>query len=246
MSQLVFNLFLLLVSLLSLLIVALEFLNLVPAYLQSTFVFMDFVFSFIFLTEFLMRLKFSRNKLKYLRWGWIDLLSAIPLYQFKVLRVLRIIVFLRVLKSIIQLHRIRNIFHQENSLKSIVSNSFLAFILLTVLMLMISTVSILYFEHRAEPLSPTHHIKTLQNALWWSFVTITTVGYGDFYPTTIGGKITAIILMVFGIGLFSSLTVYFSSFLINRFQKEVSQKEIKRLSKEIKEIKQMLQKMNLK
>jgi len=49
------------------------------------------------------------------------------------------------------------------------------------------------------------NIHTVGNALWWSFVTVTTVGYGDFYPVTAGGRITACVIM--GIGLLTLAVV---------------------------------------
>jgi voltage-gated potassium channel len=53
--------------------------------------------------------------------------------------------------------------------------------------------------------APSSNIHTLGNALWWSFVTVTTVGYGDFYPVTTGGRITACVIM--GTGLLTLAVV---------------------------------------
>jgi voltage-gated potassium channel len=53
--------------------------------------------------------------------------------------------------------------------------------------------------------APGSNIHTLGNALWWSIVTVTTVGYGDFYPVTAGGRITACVIM--GIGLLTLAVV---------------------------------------
>lgn len=63
-----------------------------------------------------------------------------------------------------------------------------------------------------------HFIEGLSygNALWWSFVTITTVGYGDISPSTTFGRILASILMLVGIGFLSMLTGTISTFFLNK------------------------------
>jgi voltage-gated potassium channel len=64
-------------------------------------------------------------------------------------------------------------------------------------------------------------------------VTVTTVGYGDVYPVTPGGRIVAGMLMFFGIGLFSSIAAVFSSWLVQRDAQETSEDEMKLLRSEI-------------
>ena len=56
-------------------------------------------------------------------------------------------------------------------------------------------------------------VGTFFDALWWSAATITTVGYGDFYPVTTAGRIAGIIAMVVGISAFGILTARFAAFL---------------------------------
>ena len=56
------------------------------------------------------------------------------------------------------------------------------------------------------------NIKTATDALWWTFVTVTTVGYGDFYPVTVLGRCVAVLLMIVGIGTFGTFTAYIASF----------------------------------
>jgi voltage-gated potassium channel len=60
---------------------------------------------------------------------------------------------------------------------------------------------------------PTANIKNAADALWWVYVTITTVGYGDRYPTTSAGRIVGVFVMTAGVGLFGTL----SGFLANKF-----------------------------
>ena len=76
---------------------------------------------------------------------------------------------------------------------------------------------------KAESYSPNANITNASDALWWDFVTITTVGYGDRYPTTNAGRIVGIFVMIAGVGLFGTL----SGFLANTFLSPPKKKEKK-------------------
>jgi voltage-gated potassium channel len=67
--------------------------------------------------------------------------------------------------------------------------------------------------------SPDSNIKTAEDALWWSAATVTTVGYGDFYPKTTLGRIIAVMLMISGVGLFGTFTAYTASFFMEKEMK---------------------------
>jgi voltage-gated potassium channel len=68
---------------------------------------------------------------------------------------------------------------------------------------------------RVEQSAPNANIKTYHEAVWWAFVTITTVGYGDYYPVTGWGQSFAVILMFFGLGIIGVLSSYLSSTFIS-------------------------------
>lgn len=76
-------------------------------------------------------------------------------------------------------------------------------------MVVFSSIAILQFETL-----PNSNIKTAGDAIWWSYVTITTVGYGDKYPVTPEGRIIAAMLMTVGVGLFGTFTAYISSWFV--------------------------------
>lgn len=68
-----------------------------------------------------------------------------------------------------------------------------------------------FFEHKSNP-----HIQGIEDALWWGFVTSTTVGYGDIYPVTTIGRIIAMMVMLIGIGIFGFITASVASILVEK------------------------------
>jgi voltage-gated potassium channel len=79
-------------------------------------------------------------------------------------------------------------------------NAVLASAILLLLVVFSCSIAILHFEDVEEG-----NIRSPSDALWWAMTTVTTVGYGDFYPITWEGRILAVILMLTGVGVFSTL-----------------------------------------
>ena len=73
----------------------------------------------------------------------------------------------------------------------------------------------------AERGAPGANIETFGEAIWWAFVTITTVGYGDFYPVTAAGRMVAVLLMAGGVAVLSVVTATVSSWIIDRAAKRI-------------------------
>lgn len=80
------------------------------------------------------------------------------------------------------------------------------------MLVVVAGVAVLDFEQNADG----SNIRTIGDAMWWAFVTITTVGYGDFYPVTAGGRLIAVGLMIAGIALVGSVTATFASWFVER------------------------------
>lgn len=152
-----------------------------------------------FISEFFYRLWSAPKTLEYLKWGWIDLVSSIPnipILRFgRFVRVIRVVRILRVLRSSKKIFAVL----MKNRSKGALSTVILA----TVLLIIFASITILNLET-----TPDSNITTAGDALWWAFVTVTTVGYGDFYPVTLGGRIVAGLLMIGGIGLFGTFTAF--------------------------------------
>ena len=128
--------------------------------------------------------------------------------------------------------------------------------MLTILVLTVASVLVLQFESK----SPDANITTGGDALWYSIVTITTVGYGDFYPVTTAGRITAIFIMFMGVGIIGALASILASLLVGgsssaeeedlsgagcrRSRPALSvQEELKAVKEELAVVRQMLEKM---
>lgn len=95
---------------------------------------------------------------------------------------------------------------------------FLAAALISILMVVFSSVAILQFEAEV----PGANIKTAEDAIWWAYATMTTVGYGDRYPVTSGGRIVAATLMTAGVGLFGTWTGFVAAWFLSPRQGTVT------------------------
>jgi voltage-gated potassium channel len=161
----------------------------------------------VFLFDFFRSLRLAPNKWGYFLkgGGWLDLLGSIPLSAFAIFRVARLFRIVRLLRKMTggELRRI---------LTRRLAQSTLLFTLVIALFL-IFTIS--YIVLYAEQNAPGANIKTYHESVWWAFVTITTVGYGDYYPVTTIGQSMAIILMFFGLGIIGVLSSYLASTFIS-------------------------------
>lgn len=160
----------------------------------------------LFFVDFLLNLYKAPRRWAYLAtWGWLDLLSSIPTVGvlrwgraarvFRILRVLRAVKSVRILGTALVAHRAQS--------------AFLAAVLLTVLLLVFSSLAMLQLEADGPG-----NIRTAQDAMWWAVSTMTTVGYGDTYPTTPEGRLVAVFLMIAGIGVFGTFSGLVASWFL--------------------------------
>ena len=76
-------------------------------------------------------------------------------------------------------------------------NEAMVFLFATLVLLYIAALGIHHFEHEAQP----DKFESVFHSLWWAVVTLTTVGYGDAYPVTVGGRIFTFIILLCGMGI---------------------------------------------
>ncbi len=178
----------------------------------------------IFLADFAVRFRRAPSKLEFMKWGWIDLISSIPAYDFlrwgRMVRVIRIIRILRAFRSARHLVAFLYLRRTRNLALTVVLTAFV--------LVIFSSIAVLSFEDEKEST-----IRTPFDAMWWAVSTMTTVGYCDKVPVTVEGKIVAMILMVTGVALFGVLTGLFARIFVEpEFKREDS--EIAQLTAEIR------------
>lgn len=196
----------------------------------------DFYICIVFLIDFFVRLYSAPSKLAFLKWGWIDFVSSIPMLDaFRVGRTVRIVrVFraLRAFRSTKYLLTYLISYRKSTSLAAVASASFV--------LVIFSAIAMLQFET-----SPDANIKTPQDAIWWAYATITTVGYGDKFPISLEGRIVAAILMTAGVGLFGTFTAFVASLLVESGLKE-EETEIRKLTLEVQLLRTQVQSLESK
>ncbi len=164
---------------------------------------MDWFMTIIFLADFFYRLFTAESKSGYFfrQYGWADLLSSLPLPQFKLLRLFRIFRAGRLMRR----YGARNMLREF--IEGRAQSALLSLLLLIMLVIEFGGMAMVSVESRA----PAGNIKTASDAIWYTYVTITTVGYGDTYPVTNIGRLIGMGLMTAGVALFGTLTGYLAN-----------------------------------
>ena len=154
----------------------------------------------IFTLEYLLRIFVARNKLRYIFsfFGLVDLMSIFPFYlnagidlrplrTFRFMRIFQILKLVRYNKAIQRFHHAFLISKEEITL----------FFSLTGFLLFVAAVGTYYFEKDAQP----DKFASVFHSLWWAVITLTTVGYGDVYPVTVGGRMFTVFVLMIGVGI---------------------------------------------
>ena len=173
--------------------------------------YVDSIICIFFLIEFCVRFYQSDNKLKFMKWGWIDLVASIPTFNyFRYARLFRLIRLLCIVRTFRTTQQFINHVYKNRAEGAFTTVSIIAFLLIT-----FSSIAILQFET-----VPESNIKTAEDALWWAYATVTTVGYGDKYPVTTAGRIVGVILMTGGVGLFGTFSGFIASWFLGGAKSE--------------------------
>jgi voltage-gated potassium channel len=186
----------------------------------------------VFLVDFAVTFAKAPSKTRYMAtWGWLDLLSSLPAIDmarwgraarvFRIIRVLRAMRATRIVASLTMRYRARN--------------AVLASAVLLLLVLFSCSIAIMHFED-----VDGGNIRSPSDALWWAMSTVTTVGYGDFYPVTWEGRVLAVILMLTGVGVFSTLAGAMSTvFLTPAVDEEES--DIRAMRSELADLRRIIE-----
>lgn len=206
---------LLLLSVVLLLGLSLELVFQLHPEIQRLILYLDTAVCALLLVDFCVRFRNAESKWAFLKWGWIDLIASIPAIEiFRFGRILRVLRVLRLLFAYRSLRRLLHAFWDSRT-----SAGLTGVLVITFLVIAFGSTGILI----AEMNHPAANLRTANDALWWSIVTTTTVGYGDYYPVTTAGRIIATFLMITGIGLFGTLSgVAASLFLLERKREPAS------------------------
>lgn len=178
------------------------------------------LFSIIFFTlEYGLRLFVAQPKIRYAFsfFGIIDLLAILPFYlslgfDLRSLRAFRLMRIVRLLK----LARYNSAIRRFHIALSIAKEEIILFACVTLILLCLAAIGIHHFESVAQP----ETFGSVFQCLWWAVATLTTVGYGDVYPITVGGKVFTFVMLMVSLGFISVPTGLVASSLAKARQIE--------------------------
>jgi voltage-gated potassium channel len=187
------NFIIAILSILSIGVISLTFFIDIDPELTHLLEYFDILLCLFFFGDFINQFAQAKNKWRYFyTYGWIDLLSSIPVVnEFRYARFLRVFRVLRLVESL----KLLTDFFKKNKQETVYGTV----LLLMILSIFTCTFFILYLE------KDIGNIQTAEDSLWWTFITITTVGYGDYYPVTNEGKLIASFLIINGLVGFGTL-----------------------------------------
>jgi voltage-gated potassium channel len=174
----------------------------------------------VLLADMLVRLRAIPDKERWLRklWGWMIVVGSIPLPFISVARLLRYRLFLSRTKP----EDVQDAFGMV--VRQRAGGLLLTALLAAVVVLEFGSLAML----RVEQGAPGANIDTAGDAVWWGFVTVATVGYGDRYPVTAAGRVIGVLMMIVGVALFSLFTSYLAQDYIQARERERSRAAEKR------------------
>lgn len=184
---------------------SIEVLGHLPPVLFFDFVVVSDVIWSIFIVDFLARFILSKEKVRFLKANAIELVSLI-LPFFRAFRMFRVVIALGFLSRV-------------GKTLSARINIYVAVIL--PLLIYVCALGVYDAEHKA----PGANITQFGDAAWWAFVTLATVGYGDYYPVTFEGRMIAVFLMIAGLAFVSVIAVSVATMFLNRLEYDITKRK---------------------
>ena len=202
-------------ALVSVFIVSIQFFNiLIPENVLNTLIKIDDLIYVVFVIDYITRISLSKNKKDFIRNNKIDLISLIPFNAiFKSLRLLklnRLLKLGRLIKISVLFARFK-----DDSRLFFKTNHFGYVLITTIILILLGSIAISYLENM-----------DIGDSIWWSFVTTTSVGYGDIYPTTNLGRIIAVLLMIVGLGFVGMLSGTIATYFLSEKKIKNSYRDI--------------------
>jgi voltage-gated potassium channel len=153
-----------------------------------------------FTLEYVLRIFVDKNPIKFVcsPMGLIDLAAILPFYMasgfdLRSIRALRLLRLVRIFK-LVKYNKALKRFHKA---LLIAKEEIILFGVVSLLLLYLAALGIYYFEHTAQP----ELFQSVFHSLWWAVTTLTTVGYGDMFPITLGGKVFTFFVLMIGLGI---------------------------------------------
>ncbi|WP_299204528.1 ion transporter [Brumimicrobium sp.] len=178
----------------------------------------------VFTIEYILRIYVAKNPLKYIFsfYGVIDFLAILPFFlsatfDLRSLRAFRIFRIFRAFK-LIRYNKALNRFH---IVAKLIREEVILFLIVTGIFIFLASAGIYYFENAAQP----EVFKSVFHSGWWAIVTLTTVGYGDVYPITMGGKLFTFLILMIGVGIVTIPAGLVASALTKARQMEEEEEE---------------------
>ena len=173
----------------------------------------------IFTLEYLLRIIAAKKKTEFIFsfYGLVDLLAILPFYissglDLRAVRAFRLLRLVRILK----LFRYNHAIKRFRRAIAIAKEELILFGFVALIVLYLSAVGIYYFENETQP----EQFKSVIHSLWWALTTLTTVGYGDMFPVTAGGKFFTFLVLMVGIGIVAVPTGLIASALTQAREEE--------------------------
>jgi voltage-gated potassium channel len=209
---LTYNIFIMLITVLALISMLAYYLFPLPREVIQVLKITDLIACTLLMFDFFLNWYISADRRYYLlRYGWIDFLGSIPgLLFFRFLRIFRMF---RIFRNIRQSTSEELLLQAR---KRLGESTMLVALLMLYVVVTLGSIAIVLVE---SPDSQAN-IQTGGDAVWWAFVTIATVGYGDKYPVTSTGRGIGILMMVVGVSIFSVLTGFLALSFQNRRAKQ--------------------------